>query len=50
LGALTGHVSPELREAEIQVRATKVSDIKERYPKFLYDLFGAENVTVKIRK
>jgi SAM-dependent methyltransferase len=50
LGTLTGRVSPKLREAEIQVRATKVSDIGERYPKFLYDLFGAESVTVKIRK
>jgi SAM-dependent methyltransferase len=49
LGALSGRVSLELREAEIQARGTKVSGVVERYPSFLYDLFGADRVTFKIR-
>jgi SAM-dependent methyltransferase len=50
LAALAGQVSLKMRGAEIQIRAAKVSDVIERYPKFLYDLFGATGVTVRIRK
>ena len=48
LAALTGQVSLKLRGSEIQTRARKNSDVLERFPKFLYDLFGASGVTVKI--
>lgn len=48
LGAVSGRVSLELREAEIQARGTKVSGVVERYPSFLYDLFGADRVSFKI--
>ena len=48
LAALTGKVSLKLRGSEIQTRARKNTGVLERYPKFLYDLFGASGVTVKI--
>lgn len=48
LAALIGQVSLKLRGSEIQTRARKVSNVVERFPKFLYDLFGAKAVTVKI--
>jgi len=49
LAALTGHVKLGLRGAEIEIRGQKVDLIKERFPKFLYDLFGANAVSVKLR-
>lgn len=50
LAALAGQVSLKMRGAEIQIRAAKASNVIERYPEFLYDLFGAKSVTVWIRK
>lgn len=48
--ALMGRVSLKLRGQEIQVRAKKVTDVVDRFPKFLYELFGESGVKVKIRK
>lgn len=50
LAALAGQVTLRMRGAEIQIRAAKASNVIERYPKFLYDLFGAKSVTVRVRK
>lgn len=50
LAALTGRVSFKLRGSEIGIRARKVAEVVERFPGFLYDLFGASEVQVKIGK
>jgi SAM-dependent methyltransferase len=46
---LTARVSCKLRGQEIQVLAKKVAGVSDRYPKFLYDLFGESSVKLKIR-
>jgi SAM-dependent methyltransferase len=47
--ALAGYVSLAFREDVIMARARKLCSVKERYPKFLYDLFGQPSVNLKIR-
>ena len=49
LPVLLGRTSFGLRGEEMQVRGNKIGDVVERYPRFLYNLFGGSSVTVKIR-
>jgi SAM-dependent methyltransferase len=47
--ALAGYVSLAFRESVIMARARQVGSVKERYPAFLYDLFGQSSVKLKVR-
>ncbi len=48
--ALRGRVNLKLRGQEIQVLAKKVTGVVDRYPQFLYELFGESAVNVKVGK
>ena len=45
LPAMLGKVPLSMRHAVIHARARKAHAVRERYPRFLYDLFGADKVT-----